>query len=149
MNASPLDEVMVAPSTSPAVRMANPSATVSLAVATRATWLDRPAPRAKAAISGSSRRPLPIAFTPRIAWKNCGAANSRPNIAKMPNACRMVPQVNLADRNSPRSTSGSPPGRLARRSSHPAKAARTATPPTIARIAVGEDQPYCPAAMNP
>ena len=67
----------------------------------------------------------------------------------MPNACRMVPQVNLADRNSPRSTSGCPPGRLVRRSSHAAKAARTATPPTIAEIAVGEDQPYCPAAMKP
>jgi hypothetical protein len=84
-----------------------------------------------------------------MAWKNWGAANSRPNIAKMPNACRIVPQVNLADLNSVRSTSGCPPGRRVSLRSHATNAARMTTPAVIAAIAVAEPQPYCPAAMNP
>ena len=149
MNAVLLTALVLVPSTRPAARTANPSAAVSLAVSHLTIRVARAAPSTRPPISGSSRRPLPIAFTPRMAWKSCGAANSRPNSAKTPNAARMVPQVNRADRNRLRSTSGCPPGRRDRRTSQPAKAARRAAPATIAMSAVAEVQPYCPAAMKP
>ncbi len=76
------------------------------------------------------------------AWKNCGAANSRPNIANTPNPCRIVPQVNLADLNSARSTSGCPPGCRVSLRSQATNAARMTTPAVIAAIAVAEVQPY-------
>ena len=86
MNAFPLATVIVAPSTRPQVSSVNPRAAVSLVVSRAATRSATPAPSARPAISGSSRTPLPIADTPRMAWKNWGVPNSRPNIAKMPNA---------------------------------------------------------------
>ena len=57
-------------------------------------------------IIGSSRSPLPIAFTPRTSWKYCGIAKKRPNIANETSVASTVPQVKPADRNNRSSISG-------------------------------------------
>ncbi len=57
-------------------------------------------------IIGSSRSPLPIAFTPRTSWKYCGIAKKMPNIANETSVDKMVPQVKPADRNNRSSISG-------------------------------------------
>jgi hypothetical protein len=64
----PLVTLVVAPIPSPAAIRANPSATMSLAPARAATRSANPAPTARPPISGSSRRPLPMALVPRMAW---------------------------------------------------------------------------------
>ncbi len=60
-------------------------------------------------IIGSSRRPLPMAFAPCTSWKYCGMAKKMPNIANETSVASVVPQVKLADRNSPSSISGRTP----------------------------------------
>ena len=57
-------------------------------------------------IIGSSRSPLPIAFTPRTSWKYSGIAKKMPNIANETSVASTVPQVKPADRNNRSSISG-------------------------------------------
>jgi hypothetical protein len=117
-------------------------------------------------IIGSSRSPLPMAFTPRTSWKYWGIANKMPNIANDTNVAKMVPQVKPADRNSRSSTSGRIPGarppwrssgpaasaaalRWVSQRSHATKTASTATPAAMVPSAVAAVQPSWPAWMNP
>ena len=98
--------------------------------------------------SGSSRSPLPSASVPRTSWKYCGIANSRPNIANDTSVTKMVPQRKPGELNSPRSTSGTEPRAVTRRS-HRTNSARTATPATSVASATASLQPSWPALMSP
>ena len=117
-------------------------------------------------IMGSSRSPLPMAFTPRTSWKYSGIAKKMPNIANDTSVAKIVPQVKLADRNSRSSISGriardAPPSRVPRDPpapawtrrvslrSHATKTASTATPAAMVPSAVASVQPSRPAWMNP
>ncbi len=111
-------------------------------------------------IIGSSRSPLPMASTPRTSWKYCGIAKKMPNIANDTIVDKMVPQVKLAERNSPSSISGRTrrtpppcrgpawPRRVSRRS-QATKTASTTAPAAMVASAAAFDQPSWPALMNP
>ena len=101
--------------------------------------------------SGSSRSPLPRAFTPRTSWKYCGIAKKMPNIANETSVASVVPQVNPADRNSPSSISGRTPSapRAVSQRSQATNTPSTAAPATMAASAAASVQPSCPAWMKP
>ena len=60
-----------------------------------------------------------------------------------------VPQVKLADRNSARSTSGWPFGRLVTCRSQPTNPASTTAPASMVAMAVRSDHPFCPVLITP
>ena len=111
-------------------------------------------------IIGSSRSPLPIAFTPRTSWKYCGIAKKMPNSANETSVDSTVPQVKPADRNNRSSISGRtlPPRRFPASSvqlrpvsqrSQATRTASTVAPATMVPSAVASVQPSWPALMNP
>ena len=110
-------------------------------------------------IIGSSRSPLPIAFTPRTSWKYCGIAKKMPNIANETSVDKMVPQVKpgrpeqpeLDQRTTIRAPAGGSvlAGRPVSQRSHATKTASTATPAAMVPSAVPSVQPSWPALMNP
>ena len=91
----PVPEVtlVVAPISKPAASTANPAATVIFAPIRAATRSAGTAPTIRPPISGSSRRPDPIALVPSTPWKYCGMVNSTPIMARTATATRMTPQV--------------------------------------------------------
>ncbi len=149
VNALLVCRLVVAPAPSPAAITANPSATVALAPARRASRSASAAPTISPPINGSNRMPAPMASAPRTAWKYCGTVNSNPNIANDTTVARIVPQVKLADLNSDRSTSGWPAGRLMSQRSQPTNATSTSPPASIAVSAPASPQPCCPASIAP
>src|SRR6266511_4173761 len=148
-NPYPLSSPVVAPDSSPKTSRAKPRATTTLAPARGTRRPPTRAPTTSPPISGSSRRPVPSASAPLTAWKYCGIANSRPNSAKFITVARMVPQVKLAERNRPRSTSGCPAGRRVIQRCQSTKAPSTTTPAAMAPSEVELPQPFSPASMNP
>jgi hypothetical protein len=105
-------------------------------------------PTARPPIIGSNLIPLASELKPFTSRKNCGIANVRPNRANEVIVASVVPQVNPADRNRSRSTSGSLPAFLTRRSQATNRPSTTA-PATIVAIAIESDQPLSPALMKP
>ena len=117
-NQVPLLTVVVAPNASVIAMMVNPTATSPFTLASGARAGPAAVLRGEASrvlpimpitmppIIGSSRSPLPSAFTPRTSWKYCGIAKKMPNIANETSVDKMVPQVKPADRNSRSSISG-------------------------------------------
>ncbi len=162
-NPVPLVMLVVAPTASVAAIRVNPTVT---SVFTLASGARAPAPSAPwrgeairvppimpmtmPPIMGSSRSPLPRAFTPRTSWKYCGIANKMPNIANDTRVASAVPQVNPAMRNSRSSTSGrTRPARRVIRRSQATKTASTTTPAAMVASAATFVQPFWPALMNP
>ncbi len=158
----PLPAWVPVPTASATPMIANPAPTSVLAPAAgpregspsgllRGVWSRCPTPRPSASppISGSIRTPLASESSPRTSRKNCGIANVIPNSANWTIVDRAVPQVNPAERNSERSTSGWPPGRRLTARSQATNAARATAPATMVAMAMVSDQPSCPARMTP
>ena len=155
--------------------IANPTVTSAFALASGARTVPSAALRGEASrvppimpmimppIIGSSRSPLPIAFTPRTSWKYSGIAKKMPNIANETSVDKIVPQVKPADRNNRSSISGRtltrrpprrfPPSslwlRLVSQRSQATRRASTATPAAMVPSAAASVQPSWPALMNP
>src|SRR5205823_1788544 len=108
-NPVPLLTVVVAPNPRVTAMSANPTVTRPFTLASGALAVPPAACRGEASrvlpimpitmppIIGSSRSPLPIAFTPRTSWKYWGIAKKMPNIANETSVASMVPQVKPAD----------------------------------------------------
>ena len=109
----------------------------------------RPSPTIMPPISDSSRTPLPSEFRPRTSRKYCGITKNTPNRAKEIMVDSVVPQVKPADRNSTRSISGCPPGRLATTCSQATNAAVATRPPPIVPRVTADAHPSWLAAMKP
>ncbi|MGA2975031.1 MAG: hypothetical protein ABSF77_06960 [Spirochaetia bacterium] len=89
------DPTLVAvPANMPAATSAKPRAAVTFAPARAANRLEETAPIMRPPIMGRSRRPAPIESLPRIATEYCGRVKRRPDMAKILNIARIVPQVN-------------------------------------------------------
>ena len=172
-NPVPLLTAVVAPKPSAAAMIANPTVTRPFTLASgprprpsavlrgEASRVPPIMPMTMPPIIGSSRSPLPSAFTPRTSWKYSGVAKKMPNIANETSVDKMVPQVKPADRNNRSSISGrtvtrrpprrSPASRLrpVSQRSQATKTASTATPAAMVPSAAASVQPSWPALMNP
>src|SRR5580700_6459747 len=67
---------VVEPNSKPEPSSTNPAAATSLAPKTRTNRSAGTAPRTRPRMTGSSRRPEPMASAPRTPWKYCGIVNS-------------------------------------------------------------------------
>ena len=171
-NPVPLPTVVVAPTPRVTAMTVNPTVTRPFTLASGALAVPSAARRGEASrvlpimpitmppIMGSSRSPLPMAFTPRTSWKYRGIAKKMPNIANETSVDSVVPQVNPADRNNRSSISGriTPPRsdpplparlRPVSQRSQATRTASTATPAAMVPTAMESDQPSWPALMNP
>ncbi|MGD0609800.1 MAG: hypothetical protein ABSA53_40330 [Streptosporangiaceae bacterium] len=148
-NPIPEERLVVVPRMSPAPIAAKPKATVSFVPRTLAIMLAGSAPARSPPMRGRSRTPEPIAVVPRTPWKYWGSVNSTPNIARIATAARTTPHRYALERNSARSSSGSPSGRRLSRRSHMKKPAITTSPPVMSSHAPRLLQPYSPASINP
>jgi hypothetical protein len=72
-----------------------------------------------------------MAFVPSTPWKYWGMVNKMPSMARIGTTARITPQVNEAEANRLRSSSGWPPGRRVSRRSQAKKPTSNATPPII------------------
>src|SRR5262249_22989881 len=93
---------------SPALVIANPAATVSLAPTRSAIRSAGTAPRTRPPMMGSRRMPEPCGSRPSTPWEYCGRVDTIPIRARPPTAARNTPQVKAPGREEG-GTNGRPP----------------------------------------
>src|SRR5208282_2608500 len=98
--------LIVDPRNNPTESRPKPAATATLAPTKRTTRAAGMAPTMSPPTRGSSLMPDPMAVVPSTPWKYCGMVNKTPSMATIGNMERITPQVNDAEPNSERSSSG-------------------------------------------
>jgi hypothetical protein len=103
----PLEPTLIVdPRISPTASRTKPTATATLAPTSWTTLAAGTAPTMSPATRGSSLRPDPMAVVPSTPWKYCGMVNKMPSMARIGNMARITPQVNEAELNNVKSSSG-------------------------------------------